>query len=66
MHMMVRGPVRVKSWDGSGRCPVGRRQRRRREDVEKDPGGEEEKEHGYLVVSGRPIPSLLDTLPEHG
>jgi len=38
----------------------------RRKDAEKDPRGEDEKEHGYLVVSGRPIPSLLETLLEYG
>jgi hypothetical protein len=25
-------------------------------DIKKDPGSEREKEHGYLVVSSRPIP----------
>src|SRR6476620_7526293 len=36
------------------RCPVGSLQRRRHEDVEKDPRGEDEKEHGYLVLLGGP------------
>src|SRR3954451_1080270 len=33
---------------------LGALQRRRHEDVEKDPRGEDEKEHGYLVLLGGP------------
>jgi hypothetical protein len=39
-------------------------QQRRHEDLKKYPGGEDEKEHGCLVVMSRPIPSLLGILPE--
>jgi hypothetical protein len=39
-------------------------QQRRHEDLKKYPWGEDEKEHGYLVVMSRPIPSLFVILPE--
>jgi hypothetical protein len=38
MQTIVRRPIRFKSWDRSGRCLVARQERRRREDVKKDPG----------------------------